>query len=87
MNSLVKIDRKRILLLAYACSPFRGSEPGIGWHWAIEMAKYFDIWVICETKEFKADIDRYFALNEKINGLHFQFVSKSDLEYLWSREK
>lgn len=25
----------RILISAYACTPGRGSEPGIGWHWAL----------------------------------------------------
>lgn len=28
----------RILLSAYACEPGRGSEPGVGWSWAIELA-------------------------------------------------
>lgn len=28
-----------ILLSAYACEPNRGSEPGVGWNWAIEIAK------------------------------------------------
>lgn len=29
----------RILLSAYACEPGRGSEPGVGWSWAIELAR------------------------------------------------
>ena len=29
----------RILLSAYACEPGIGSEPGIGWHWALEIAR------------------------------------------------
>jgi len=29
----------KILLSAYACEPGKGSEPGVGWHWAIELAK------------------------------------------------
>ena len=28
-----------ILLSAYACEPGKGSEPGVGWHWAVEMAR------------------------------------------------
>jgi glycosyltransferase involved in cell wall biosynthesis len=28
-----------ILLSAYACEPGKGSEPGMGWHWAIEIAR------------------------------------------------
>jgi hypothetical protein len=29
----------KILLSAYACEPGKGSEPGIGWHWALEIAR------------------------------------------------
>lgn len=29
----------RILLSAYACEPNRGSEPGVGWSWANELAR------------------------------------------------
>lgn len=29
----------RILLSAYACEPERGSEPGVGWNWATELAR------------------------------------------------
>jgi glycosyltransferase involved in cell wall biosynthesis len=28
----------RILLSAYACAPERGSEPGVGWNWATDLA-------------------------------------------------
>lgn len=28
----------KVLLLAYACEPNRGSEPGVGWRWAINLA-------------------------------------------------
>ncbi len=29
----------RVLLSAYACEPGLGSEPGVGWHWAREIAR------------------------------------------------
>ena len=29
----------KILLSAYACEPDKGSEPGVGWNWAIELAR------------------------------------------------
>jgi glycosyltransferase involved in cell wall biosynthesis len=29
----------RILLSAYACGPGEGSEPGMGWHWAVEISR------------------------------------------------
>ncbi|HEY8593658.1 MAG TPA: glycosyltransferase family 4 protein [Devosiaceae bacterium] len=35
---MTEMHSKRVLLSAFACSPFRGSEEGIGWHWAVEIA-------------------------------------------------
>jgi glycosyltransferase involved in cell wall biosynthesis len=32
-------DRLRILLSAYACDASDGSEPGMGWYWALEIAR------------------------------------------------
>lgn len=29
----------KVLLSAYACEPNKGSEPGLGWHWAVEIAR------------------------------------------------
>jgi glycosyltransferase involved in cell wall biosynthesis len=29
----------KVLLSAYACEPGKGSEPGMGWHWAVEIAR------------------------------------------------
>lgn len=29
----------KVLLSAYACEPAKGSEPGVGWRWAIEIAR------------------------------------------------
>lgn len=37
----------RLLLSAYACEPGRGSEPGVGWRWALEMARLgHRVWVL-----------------------------------------
>ena len=33
------MKKKKILLSAYACEPNEGSEPGVGWNWAIELKK------------------------------------------------
>ena len=37
----------RILLSAYACEPGKGSEPGMGWHWALEIARLgHEVWIL-----------------------------------------
>ncbi len=38
--------RLQVLVSAYACEPDRGSEPGLGWNVACELAAAHDVWVI-----------------------------------------
>src|SRR6266446_4326611 len=35
--------RLRVLISAYACEPNKGSEPEIGWQWALQMARFHDV--------------------------------------------
>jgi hypothetical protein len=65
-----------VLLVAYTCSPYRGSEPGAGWNRAVETAKHFDTWVICEEHEFRADIERFREESGDVPGLRFRFVPR-----------
>lgn len=53
----------KILGSAYACWPQEGSEPGIGWNWAKEMARFHDVWIVTRSnnREFIEG-----ALNDKI---------------------
>ena len=39
-------NRIRVLISAYACEPNKGSEPGVGWNWALQMAKMDEVYVI-----------------------------------------
>lgn len=65
----------KILLLAYACEPNRGSEPGIGWKWALQLAKNFnkDVYVLTR-KNNKDVIDSYWNQNQKPVNLHFYYT-------------
>lgn len=36
----------KVLLIAYACEPNKGSEPGVGWNWAINLSKFVDLTVV-----------------------------------------
>jgi glycosyltransferase involved in cell wall biosynthesis len=38
--------RLRVLLSAYACEPAKGSEPEIGWQWALQMARFHEVTVL-----------------------------------------
>jgi glycosyltransferase involved in cell wall biosynthesis len=51
----------RILVSAYACAPRGGSEPGVGWHWAREMAQDHDVWVLTRAnnrEEIEEELQR-----------------------------
>ncbi len=78
------LPRPRLLLVAYGCSPGRGSEAGVGWNRAVQAAHVADTWVLCEETEFAEDIRQHRAAHGEIPGLHFQFVPQRRWEsYLW----
>ncbi len=40
------MNRVKVLAVAYACEPNKGSEPGVGWNWVKQIARFADVWVI-----------------------------------------
>ncbi|MEL7077901.1 MAG: glycosyltransferase [Cyanobacteria bacterium J06629_2] len=47
----------KILMSAYSCEPGRGSERGLGWNVAREVAKYHQVWVLTRPDESKDSIE------------------------------
>jgi glycosyltransferase involved in cell wall biosynthesis len=45
--------RLKVLMSAYACEPSKGSEPEVGWQWAMQMARFHDVTVL--TRENNRD--------------------------------
>jgi glycosyltransferase involved in cell wall biosynthesis len=67
----------KILVIAYACSPWQGSEPGVGWGFVAALAKRHDVWVIVEEEKFRADIERYLTENPRFSqSAHFYYLRK-----------
>ena len=63
--------RPRILMSAFACEPGRGSEQEVGWRWALEMSRWFDVTVITQTRN-RPGIER--ELNKGLpDGRSLQF--------------
>ena len=77
--------RRRVLQLSYACSPIRGSEAGVGWHRAVQSARHFDTWVICEQHEFAGEIREYLDAHGEVPGLNFVFVPIDRREWSWGQ--
>lgn len=46
--------RLKVLVSAYACEPGQGSEPGVGWRLALELARHHDIWVLTRANNRSA---------------------------------
>lgn len=46
----LRAKRPRVLMSAFACEPGRGSEQEVGWRWAVEMSRWFEVVVITQTR-------------------------------------
>ena len=53
----------KILISAYSCEPGKGSERGLGWNVAREVAKYHQVWVLTRPDESKDAIEAELAKN------------------------
>jgi len=66
----------RILYDCFSCSPYYGSDEGLGWMWPYKMSKYHEVWVLIR-KDRKEGIDRYCKENN-IRGIHFVYCDLPD---------
>lgn len=62
---------RTILVSAYACEPFKGSEQSVGWNIILQLAKNNDVHVVTRANN-KSIIDSYLKNNE-INNLTFHY--------------
>jgi len=73
----------RVLISAYAFSPYRGSECAVGWNIVTRMAAYHDVTVLCgdvsSELQTKKDLAKYFLENPAIKNLTIQYVEPSRL--------
>ena len=85
--------RHRVLVSAYALSPYRGSEPGIGWNVVSRLAAAHDITVLASPNvpgsydnNFKEDFTRFTTDNGPIPGLTVHWITAPLLSHLFQRE-
>jgi glycosyltransferase involved in cell wall biosynthesis len=75
----------KILLSAYACEPDKGSEPGVGWNWALEIARLgHKVWVLTRANNQLSIKSEFLGLSEK-NNLHFLYYDLPRWAYLWKK--
>lgn len=78
------MEKVRIFVSAYACEPGLGSEIGVGWHWVLEMSKYFDLWVLTRSSNRSA-IESWFEKNDNVNGIKFIYFDLPKWARFWKR--
>ena len=64
----------KVLLPAYSCEPNRGSERGVGWNVAREVAKLHEVWVLTRPDESQEAIEAELQSNP-IPNLHFIYFT------------
>jgi len=75
----------RVLLSAYACEPGKGSEPGIGWNWAREIAlRGHETWVLTRANN-QATIEAKLSGKNAISNLHFLYYDLPQWLQRWKK--
>ena len=75
---------KKIFVSAYACEPGLGSEIGVGWHWVLEMSRYFELWVLTRESNRKS-IEPWIAERTEYAGIHFVYYDLPQWARRWKR--
>jgi glycosyltransferase involved in cell wall biosynthesis len=78
----------RVLLSAFACAPGQGSEEGIGWNWAVELARLGHEVVVLTDSQHQALIEARLAEGDLPPTLDFAFFMPAALDrfrHWWGR--
>lgn len=69
----------KILISAYSCNPTKGSEPGVGWNWVLEVHKLgYSIFVLTRKKN-KIDIEKCIAGKTELKTITFIYHDLSPI--------
>jgi glycosyltransferase involved in cell wall biosynthesis len=77
-------SKLKIFVSAYACEPNLGSEIGVGWHWVLEMSKYFDLWVLTR-KSNQSTIEKWLSKHPIQNKIHFLYFDLPKKLRFWKK--
>lgn len=75
----------KILYDCFSCSPYYGSDEGIGWLWPYHMRRYHEVWVLVR-KDRRKDIERYCREHE-ISDMNFIYADIPDWMNFYYRNK
>ena len=67
----------KVLINSYACSPYKGSEPGMGWNFIKALSLQNELHIITEEK-FRVDIENYLSEHpECTENMKFYYVKRT----------
>lgn len=75
----------RVLVSAYACEPGRGSEPGVGWQWVNEIARFHEVWVI--TRKNNRDVIDSSLAGVPLANVHWVYFDLPRWARFWKKGK
>ncbi len=76
--------KQKIFISAYACEPGLGSEIGVGWHWVLEMSKYFDLWVLTRESN-RHTIEPWIAEHPEYKHIRFLYYDWPKWARFWKK--
>lgn len=76
--------KHKIFVSAYACEPGLGSEIGVGWHWVLEMSRYFELWVLTRESN-RPTIEPWIAMHPEYSGIHFLYFDLPKWARFWKK--
>ena len=73
----------KIMVLAYACEPNKGSEPEVGWQWVKQLARKNDVWVITRANNKKCIVDS--GVFNELPNLNFEYIDLPAWARFWKK--
>ena len=77
------MKRLKVLVSAYACEPGKGSEPGVGWNWVRQIARFHDVWVVTRANN-RAMIEKALA-KEPMPNVHWRYFDLPRWARFWKK--
>ena len=80
------LSNHTILVSAYGCEPLKGSEPGVGWNWVLQMARYNRVHVITRANN-QGPIEKHLPKNMKGNIVFHYYDTPKLIKNLKNKAK
>lgn len=78
------MSKTKIFISAYACEPNMGTEIGVGWHWVLEMSRYYELWVLTRESNRK-HIEDWMAQSKETYDIYFVYFDLPRTLRFWKK--